>query len=118
AEVLRAGDTVARLGGDEFAVLLPEVGTVSAALAVAHQVGTALTRSFPVDGVDLDVEASIGVVVSGVHGDDPAALMQRADIAMYAAKEGSLGVAVYDPDTDGHSPQRLALLGDLRRALA
>ncbi len=44
--------------------------------------------------------------------------MQRADIAMYVAKQRSLGVAVYDPDTDGHSPERLALLGDLRRALS
>jgi diguanylate cyclase (GGDEF)-like protein/PAS domain S-box-containing protein len=118
AEVLRAGDTVGRLGGDEFAVLLPEVGTLAAAVAVAAKLQSALVRSFTVDGIDLDIEASIGVVVSGEHGADRAALMQRADIAMYTAKQRSLGVSVYDPDTDGHSPLRLALLGDLRRALA
>jgi diguanylate cyclase (GGDEF)-like protein/PAS domain S-box-containing protein len=116
--VLRPDDTVARLGGDEFAVLLPGIDTVEAAVAVAEKLHVALGRPFSVDGVDLDVEASIGVVLSGRHGDDPAALMQRADIAMYVAKQRSLGVQVYDPASDGHSPERLALLGDLRRALA
>ena len=117
AGVLRAGDTVARLGGDEFAVLLPEIGTLPAAVTVAEKLHVALAGSFAVDGVDLDVEASIGVVLSGEHGAHPAELMQRADVAMYVAKQRSLGVSVYDPDADGHSPERLALLGDLRRAL-
>jgi diguanylate cyclase len=57
------------------------------------------------------------VVLSGVHGEDAATLLQRADVAMYVAKEQSLGIFVYDPDADGHSPERLALLGDLRRGL-
>ena len=118
AGVLRAGDTVARLGGDEFAVLLPLVGSLAAAEAVARDLQAALARPFPVAGLDLDVEASIGVVVSQLHGNDRAELMQRADIAMYVAKQRSLGVTAYSPDDDGHSPDRLALLGDLRRALA
>jgi diguanylate cyclase (GGDEF)-like protein/PAS domain S-box-containing protein len=118
AEVLRGSDTIARLGGDEFAVLLPEIGTLQAAVGVADKLQTALNRSFTVHGVELDVEASIGVVLSGEHGTQPAELMQRADIAMYVAKQRSVGVSVYDPNTDGHSPQRLALLGDLRRALS
>jgi len=115
---LRVTDTVARLGGDEFAVLLPLVGTLDAAQAVARQLQAALGRPFPVDGLDLEVEASIGVVLSGLHGADRTELMQRADIAMYVAKQRSLGVTAYSPDDDGHSPERLALLGDLRRALA
>ncbi len=57
------------------------------------------------------------MVRSGEHGDDPAVLLQRADVAMYAAKADHVGVAVYDPAADRHSPARLALLGDLRRAL-
>jgi EAL domain-containing protein (putative c-di-GMP-specific phosphodiesterase class I) len=44
--------------------------------------------------------------------------MQRADIAMYSAKHRSLGVASYDEGADSHTPERLALLGDLRRALS
>jgi len=117
AGVLRDSDTVARLGGDEFAVLLPDVASVTDATQVATKLVAALEQPFHVEGVDLDVEASIGVVVSGEHGTDSRLLLQRADIAMYVAKSQNLGVAIYDPAVDGHSPAKLALLGDLRRAL-
>ncbi len=86
-----------------------------AAIALWQHAG--LTRPFLVDGVELHVEASIGVVISGEHGTDPATLMQRADVAMYTAKQRNLGTAIYDPARDVHSPERLTLLGDLRRAL-
>ncbi len=114
---LREVDTVARLGGDEFAVLLPDIADLDAAMAVAAQLRTALERPFIVDDVALDVEASVGVVLSGEHGSDPTTLLQRADIAMYIAKVQNLGVFAYDPDVDGHTPAKLALLGELRRAL-
>ena len=117
AGALRGSDTVARLGGDEFAVLLPGLHAVEDAVRVAGELQEALQRSFPVEGVDLDVEASIGVVLSGIHGADAGTLMQRADVAMYLAKQGHLGVCTYDAASDSHDPQRLALLGDLRRAL-
>jgi diguanylate cyclase (GGDEF)-like protein len=115
--VLRAADTVARLGGDEFAVLLPDVHGVDDATNVANSLLSALETPFKIDGVDLDVEASVGVVISGEHGNDPGVLMQRADIAMYVAKTQHLGVFGYDPSIDGHSATKLAMIGDLRRAL-
>jgi diguanylate cyclase len=115
--VLREVDTVARLGGDEFAVLLPEVGSVQAAVTVAKKLRASLDASFHVEGVDLDVEASIGVVLSGEHGNDVNTLLQRVDVAMYVAKSQDLGVSAYDPAVDGHSPAKLTLLGDLRRAI-
>ncbi len=114
---LREVDTVARLGGDEFAVLLPDIRTVEDAVAIATKLQAALQTPFHVLGVDLDVEASVGVVVSGEHGDDASILLQHADIAMYVAKAQSAGVSIYDPDLDGHTPEKLSLLGDLRRAL-
>jgi len=118
-QALRASDTIARLGGDEFAVLLPSVSGIDAATEVATMLQAELDRSFIVDGVELDVEASIGVVVSGGCGEDAdaAILLQRADIAMYVAKQGNLRITSYDPASDAHTPERLALLGDLRRAL-
>ena len=124
---LREVDAVARLGGDEFAVLLPDITDVSAAIGVADKLRAALespfhiegfdVEGFDVEGLDLDVEASVGVVLSGEHGADATTLLQRADIAMYVAKSQNLGVFAYDPAVDGHSPAKLALLGDLRRAL-
>jgi diguanylate cyclase len=116
-ESLRPEDTVARLGGDEFAVLLPGVDGLDTALVVAERLREALTGPFPIDGMTLDIEASIGVVVSGEHGDDASTLLQRADIAMYVAKKQSIGVFAYDPEADGNTPQKLTVLGDLRRAL-
>jgi diguanylate cyclase (GGDEF)-like protein len=115
--VLSEQDTVARLGGDEFAVLLPDAGSVAGARLVARRLLTALEMSFHVEGVDLNVEASIGVVLGGEHGVDATTLLQRADVAMYIAKAEQSGVATYDPTVDEHSPARLSLLGDLRRGL-
>jgi diguanylate cyclase len=69
------------------------------------------------DSVDLSVEISAGVVVSGEHGDDAATLLQRAEVAMYAAKQQGRGLSVYEPSDDVHDAERLALLADLRRAI-
>jgi diguanylate cyclase (GGDEF)-like protein len=117
ADALREVDTIARLGGDEFAILLVDVNGVDMAVEVAAHLLDTLAIPFHVEGVDLDVEASIGVVVSGQHGQDVITLMQHADIAMYAAKTQHLGVFAYDPKVDGHSASKLAMVGDLRRAL-
>jgi len=116
AAVLRDVDTVARLGGDAFAVLLPEMGCTDGT-AVAFKLAAALEMPFHVEGVDLDVEASIGVVFSGEHGQDATTLLQHADVAMDVAKTQTLGVVCYDPAFDSQTPSRLALLGELRRAL-
>jgi hypothetical protein len=80
--------------------------------ALIHQ-----SLPFQVEGVGMQVEASVGVVISGEHGTDAITLMQRADIAMYVAKTQHLGVFVYDPGVDGNSAGKLALVWDLRRAL-
>ena len=115
---LRESDTVARLGGDEFAVILPKVAGLDGALVVAEKLARALEEPFVVNGMSLAVEASVGVAVSPDHGDDVRTLLQRADIAMYLAKDNKVGVSSYDSTVDGHSPARAALLGDLRRAIS
>jgi diguanylate cyclase (GGDEF)-like protein len=117
AGVLRGADTVARLGGDEFAVMLPDIHDAADASTVALHLVEALERPFHVEGADLDVEVSVGVVVSGEHGQDPTTLLQHADVALDVAKTLATGVFAYDPTFDSHTPSRLALLGDLRRAL-
>jgi diguanylate cyclase len=117
AAVVGDDDTVARIGGDEFAVLLPDVGDLATATKIAANLQHALEASFQVEGVELEVDASIGVVLSGEHGADAATLLQHADVAMYVAKTRNVGVFVYSSEVDGYSPERLALLGDLRRAL-
>jgi EAL domain-containing protein (putative c-di-GMP-specific phosphodiesterase class I) len=61
--------------------------------------------------------ASIGIAVYPEHGLDAASLLQRADVAMYAAKSGHLGIAMYQPSEDHVSARRLVLAGELRRAI-
>jgi diguanylate cyclase (GGDEF)-like protein len=113
---LRESDTVARLGGDEFAVLLPTVTQPHAAMA-ARMLLQALRTPVIVDGHSLEVGASIGIALFPEHGRDAHVLLQRADIAMYAAKQANTGYAFYESRFDHHDPTRLALLGELRRAI-
>ncbi len=113
---VREGDTVARLGGDEFGVLMLGVADTEAAMALADRIQLALEQPFRVEGIDLDVEASVGVALAG-KGLDVASVLRHADVAMYVAKRQGLGSFAYDPSADGHSPARLSLLGELRGAL-
>jgi diguanylate cyclase (GGDEF)-like protein len=115
--LLRAEDTVARMGGDEFAVLLPSLAEQGYSQTVADKVLDALGRSFEIDGLTLEVGASIGIACFPDHGEDGETLLQRADIAMYVAKSGHLGAQLYETEQDRHSVQRLALAGELRRAI-
>ena len=115
--VVRDMDTVARLGGDEFAILLPAVASLEDAEALAHRVLGAFAEPFVLDGLDLQVDTSIGLAMLPDHADDVTTLMRRADVAMYVAKAAHSGVATYSSDGDDHDTQRLMLLSDLRRAL-
>ncbi len=117
APLLRASDTLARLGGDEFCVLLPDVSGLDQAIDVANRVTRALEEPLDVDGMTLVVEASCGVTVAPDHGDTADLLLQRSDIAMYAAKRSHLSVSAYQDDLDRNTPDRLALLGELRHAI-
>jgi diguanylate cyclase (GGDEF)-like protein len=108
--------TVARLGGDEFAVLLPRT-TESQATSVAVRIAGALRQPVVIQGHSLDIGVSIGIALCPQQADDPESLMQRADIAMYAAKRTRAGYAVYAPEHDQHNPLHLALAADLRQAI-
>jgi diguanylate cyclase (GGDEF)-like protein len=110
-------DGVARLGGDEYGVLLPTVDDAQAALAVAEKLRRALRTPFVLAGITLDLEASVGVALYPEHGADVETLLQRADVAMYLAKEDHSGCELYAQERDEYSPARLALAADLRRAI-
>jgi diguanylate cyclase (GGDEF)-like protein len=116
--VLRAGDTLARLGGDEFCVLLPDVSSEEDALTVAHRIIEVLEEPFTIEGVNLGIEASCGIAVAPGLECTADLLLQRADVAMYAAKESNDAVVVYREEIDPNRTGHLALLGDLRHALA
>ena len=115
-EVLHDSEMVARLGGDEFAVLT-SITDAAAVAAVCTRIIRSLEEPFVIDELTFQIEASIGAAVYPEHGDDVDTLIQRADIAMYLAKETRSGYEVYDAARDRHDTRRLALLGELRQAI-
>ncbi len=121
AAATRAGDTVARLGGDEFIVVLEHLGVPTAeaeAEAAAARLLAELARPIVIDGREFFVAASIGVALAGPGTPDGAAMLRRADVAMYAAKRGGKGRYVrYDPAMDALDAARLVLEGELHRAV-
>lgn len=115
--LLRASDTVARLGGDEFAVLLPGDDDAGATVA-AEKIQAALGDPFMVEEQSLHVGCSLGIALFPTHGTDAETLLRRADVAMYMAKRGEGRYALYAPEHDAYTPQRFALIGELRQAIA
>jgi diguanylate cyclase (GGDEF)-like protein len=122
-EAGNAGDLLARLGGDEFALLITDLDTGGADLALAaaveraRKLGAQIAVPMRIDGVLLSKEPSIGVVVAAAGEVDLTELLRRADIAMYQAKRAVQPVAWYDAGRDDASTDRLALLAELREAL-
>ena len=104
--------TVARLGGDEFALVIPDVTEPGLAVAVVNDLHRELSRPIRIDGLALAVTASAGIAVSPEHGDDVALLLQRADIAMYHAKEHRSKVELYSVEQD-QSMRRWLMIGGL-----
>lgn len=114
--VLRVSDSVARLGGDEFCLLLPNSDTTQA-MFTARKIISAIEKPIQLEGQNLGVGASLGISIYPKHGDTPAVLMQRADVAMYVAKRGKRGFSVYDPQKDQNSLRQLSMTNELQSAI-
>lgn len=95
--VVRESDTVARYGGDEFLVLLPSITSVDGATVVAQKILRALESPFELGGgKQVRVSASIGISLYPLDADNGQALLERADLAMYRAKNnGKSQYALY-----------------------
>ncbi|GAA2471717.1 putative bifunctional diguanylate cyclase/phosphodiesterase [Winogradskya humida] len=116
AECVPSHDLLVRLGGDEFAVLATRVDGPASARRIAAHLADALGAPFALDGLPVDVSASIGIAMQPERGGDGATLLRQAETAMYDAKQRGAQVAVYTRDAEHPAPD-LALLADLRAAL-
>ncbi|MDW8046870.1 MAG: bifunctional diguanylate cyclase/phosphodiesterase [Chloroflexota bacterium] len=110
---------LARLAGDEFVLLIRSARAEAEAIDCARSIVAACARPYAIDGHDLFASASVGIAV-GVPGRDTAHdLLRRADIALYRAKEaGRARFALFAPEWEEPSEERLSLEAGLRRAIA
>jgi diguanylate cyclase (GGDEF)-like protein len=115
--VLRPADVVARLGGDEFAVMIAGQADAAAGLGAAERLVAALDEPFELDGIVLQVRASVGLACYPDHGGGPDELLRCADIALYCAKAGQRAIELFTAAHDHHSVDRLLLAGQLRRGI-
>ena len=114
---VRPADTVARLGGDEFVVLVTDLSGEQQACELAERLLAGLVEPFLVDGVRLEIGASLGVALHPAHGDHVDLLLQRADIALYSAKAERGRFRLYEAADDVHTPARLTLAAELREGM-
>jgi diguanylate cyclase (GGDEF)-like protein len=110
-------DLVARLGGDEFAILFSGLPAPAVAKHRAETLIRAVHEPLDIDGMRISVEASGGIAGAPSTGGMPE-LLRRADVAMYQAKRSGQRVATYTRARDTADIGRLALGGDLSRAMA
>ena len=113
---LRESDTAARLGGDEFAILVPDVNQSSLVTVIDH-LKNAFHRDYELGDHKLYIDVSMGVAFYPEHGTDAAILSQRAEMAMYIAKQTGSTFSVYSPENDNACIERLKLSSELRKAI-
>lgn len=111
------GGVVARATDRQFVVFLPQTNR-QAAIATAFRLVEALSEPYREEGLILDVAPAVGIALAPAHGRKAGDLLRRAEVALIATRGNDEPVAVYDPDTDPHRPERLSLMADLRDALA
>lgn len=114
----RDGEVVAALGGGEFGLVVGGVDGDGRARELASELRARVAEPVRLGGgLSIEVHGSVGVALAPEHGDAAAGLVQRADVAMYAAKRAGTGVEVYRAELDHYSPLRLQLAGEVRRAI-
>ncbi len=114
----RPGDTVARLGGDEFGIILHDITSPSDPSRVAERILERLRDPILVEGFEISVSASIGIVIGSETYKHPEEMLRDADTAMYRAKSG--GKSRYEIFDHGMHQRVLHLLrleSALRRGL-
>ena len=115
-QLVRDGDLVARLSGDEFGVLL-RAGEPELALSVARRIEQSFHAPLALEEHNVDMGAAVGIACWPAHAEDGDALLNRAEVAMYAAKSRASGPLLYDPSVDVASAQVLTLITELRQAV-
>ncbi len=118
-ECVRDLDTVSRFGGDEYIVLLEELGSPRKAIQVVKRMRQALRRPYTLDNHEVQLTASIGIVLGPTDFKKPEDILQYANIAMHRAKsKGRDRFKVFTSKLLDHAIQQMALENHMERAMA
>jgi predicted signal transduction protein with EAL and GGDEF domain len=115
-QINEPGTMIARLGGDEFTILV-NPADAAAALALAARITQSFEEPLSFEDQTVDLSAGIGIALWPADAPDADALLSRAEVAMYAAKQKTTGTQLYEPSLDSSSTQTLSLLSELRQAI-
>lgn len=113
---LASGQLVARATDNQLLVWLPAAGRDDA-IALANRARDVLGQPYREADLSLDAAPTVGIALHPEHGRQASVLLQHADVALFVALGTEAPFACYDPDTDPHRPERLALMGELREAI-
>lgn len=115
---VKQSDTVARTGGDEFVLLVEDIGTPGNVTRIADRIQKEMARPFVLQGRDVFVSASIGIIISGADTPEPEKLLQDAETAMYRSKsEGKGRYTVLGEGQQVQAIEALQLETEFRQAL-
>ncbi|PSB16283.1 PAS domain S-box protein [filamentous cyanobacterium CCP2] len=115
---IRATDLAARLGGDEFIIVLEEIKGIQEAVKTAERIFTELQSPLMLEGHEVFVSTSIGIVLGSREYDQASDLIRDADIAMYRAKaQGRARYEIFNAEMHTQALKRLHLENDLRKAI-
>ena len=109
-------EILARVGDAEFALLLPRAGA-DRAVQVAQRLLAILHEPVEISRLMVDARVGIGIALFPGHASDPHVLLRRANAALHQKKAGRRGYAIYTGGQEQENTRRLALMGDLRRAI-
>ncbi|MGB4813028.1 MAG: EAL domain-containing protein [Methylophilaceae bacterium] len=114
----RETDVIARLGGDEFVILLNELTDINACQHTLERLRVALANPYMIDGLKLNLSASIGASIYPEDHSDADGLLRHADEAMYIAKHGGKNRCVlFDASAAAQRSSLQQRLADIHHAL-
>lgn len=116
--VARESDTISLLDGKEFAILLPVIQKNEDLILFIKKILNTFIEPFSIDKLTFEIQTSIGAALFPEHGNDTDTIMQRANVALFAAKQSNKEYIIYSSNLDKQSPHRLTMMGELRHAIA
>jgi diguanylate cyclase (GGDEF)-like protein/PAS domain S-box-containing protein len=115
-EALGHGIFVSRIGNSLFAAILSDTDTYDSK-PCARTVLKAFEPPFQVAGIQYDISVHIGIALFPGHAEDPNTLFRKASVAAFRARQIGTDLVIYHPEDDPYKPERLALLGEFRKAV-